>query len=755
MKNQRPFANAANASASSTAASIAIDAAVPRLFAVGARSLRDCFFFFFAVRRSRRPAPAGADPGIESLGGASRFSASEEARDEEDVPEDAPPRWRRATAASPAWPPGGAWRPPGSWSRSPPSRRSAAPGFEPERRRVPQRAHERRHRGVRVGLGRFAERRDGTAGAVAGGETVLLDVQLERQRASADSAANAAASLRGPSGSSPGRRRARRPQGTARGCRGVPRHPPGRFLATTPAPHRDSSRTRTGRRGRGWRTLPKTPGKNRDRRETTTATTTTRGGKRSRRSSMAFDPRARVSSRPGSRSGPSSRGNARAASPRFPRFPRRTRRAPPARARATRAKPPASPAPASASAAPASAPEREGERPHPRDGHPRGRRELRGERGEKPAAGGAPAGRGARGRGGPNPPLGEAENRRRPGDGRRRRRQRRERRLDDEEGVAGPPRSRRSRACRGKVNATHSRRTREHRRAPGPGPVDGRPDPRGFESRHLRAEQSGPARIGATRAGVRGGSPRRTSRARSRRGGGGVSTSSASGRKKTARTEAPSPSRARWPGTAPRAPSSSPRSEGAPFLFLFCFFFRGGGGARRVRVRVRRRVRASPPISSRYAPFAFLPTAARLRYGARRARRRRGRTRTRPGARRPARSRRRTRTRDSATTSRFSSLRGADRLLSGRHRRTIRALRTKTRGTRIPTIPSRSRRRRTCPATFPDGVVLPESPARLGPRRAPRADERRRFRKRLLPFAVLAAPPADREGDAQSRRRPP
>ena len=51
-----------------------------------------------------------------------------------------------------------------------------------------------------------------------------------------------------------------------------------------------------------------------------------------------------------------------------------------------------------------------------------------------------------------------------------------------------------------------------------------------------------------------------------------------------------------------------------------------------------------------------------------------------------------------------------------------------------------------------DGVVLPEESPPPGSDRGegPRATKRRRFRKRLLPFAVLAAPPADREGDAHS-----
>ena len=289
---------------------------------------------------------------------------------------------------------------------------------------------------------------------------------------------------------------------------------------------------------------------------------------------------------------------------------------------------------------------------------------------------------------------------------------------------------------------------------PGPGPVDGRPDSRvGFESRHLRAEQSGPARIGATRAGVRGGSPRGGRRERdpdAAGGGGECPRRPPPAERKTARTEAPSPSRARWPGTASRAPSSSPRSEGAPFLFLFLLLF-----PRRRRRATRTRTRPPPrtrlPRSrhdTRLSPF--YPRTARLRYGARRARRRRGRTRTRPGARRPARSRRRTRTRDTRTTSRFF-LRSEAPIgsSSGRHRRTIRALRTKTRGTRIPTIPSRSRRRRTCPATFPTGwSSLNRRPARTAEGAA--RDEAAAVSKTPPPFRRPRGSPADREGDAHS-----
>ena len=200
--------------------------------------------------------------------------------------------------------------------------------------------------------------------------------------------------------------------------------------------------------------------------------------------------------------------------------------------------------------------------------------------------------------------------------------------------------------------------------------------------------------------------------------------------------------RARLP--APRAPRAR--------LFFFCFFFRGGGGARRVRVRVRRRVRVSPDLVTIRA-FRLFTHERRVSDTERGERvgveEEHGRVQA-PAARRG---------------------RGGERVRAIRVRRRVFFFAKRSRsaplrgGTVGRSEPFGRRRvgrgyRRYHPARGDAGHAQRRfrrggpprriAAARLGPRRAPRATKRRRFRKRLLPFAVLAAPPADREGDAHS-----
>ena len=598
-------------------------------------------------------------------------------------------------------------RPSGGASRS--ARTSAATAASGSTRtfRGTSRRHRRRRRGRRA---------------------VLLDVQLERPtRASADSAATPPPASAGRAGGlARGRRRARRPlTWTARGCRAGPAASPGTRAATTPAPRTgDSSRTRTAAACDGERSrLLERPatGERRRRRRPRRAAGNARAEVRWRsiqRPGVVAPGLPLGTVKPRKRQGGESALSALSApdAARVQRVRGRRERSRPlpgaclrlrgsrfrSRTRRGASPSPGRPPPGTTRAARRARRETRRRRSPGRKRRPRARRtgpsaSAKPKIGAGPETGATPA---------PEARAAASTTRK---------------------ASRVPPRSRRSRACRGKVNATHSRRTREHRRASRsrsrrrktrlwrPGSV-----------RHPRAEQSGPARIGATRAGVSAGPPAAdvASAIPTRLGGGGCPR-----RPPPAERKRREPKLLRRAGRGGqelrRARLPAPRAPRARLFFFFFWNFSAAAEARDARTRTRPPPRTRLPRSrhdTRLSPF--YPRTARLRYGARRARRRRGRTRTRPGA--PARRGRggeRVRG-DTRTTARFFRSEAPIGSSSGRHRRTIRALRTKTRGTRIPTIPSRSRRRRTCPATFPTGWSWPRPAARrrtAGGRRARRS----------------------------------
>ena len=617
-------------------------------------------------------AGAGADPGIESLGGASRFSASEEARDEEDVPEDAPPRWRRATAASLRM---------AARRRLAPARVMVALAAELGAPPLP---------GSSPSGGASRSARTSAATAASGSDSdVSRNVATappapsraakpssstsssKGNASSADSAANAATSLRGPSGSSPGTAARAASPGTARGMPRCPAASPGTLSGDDPsAAHRGLVPYANGPPGPRMANVPenswKEPRPERDddgddhdaRRETLAPKF---DGVRSTRQGVVapglplgtVKPRKRqggesalsaLSAPDAARAASACAGDASEAASR-PRRPPPPPRLPLPLPNAKGSVPiPGTATPGDDASREASA-ERNPppEEPRPEEA-PAGEADRNPSASAKPKIGAGPetgADAGARGESGG---------------------------LDDEEGVAGPSPLAPLAGVPWKGECDPFTKD-EGTPTSFPVPVPSTEDPiRASGSNLAISALSNPGRLeSARRAPTFAAGPPAADVASAiptRLGGGGVSTSSASGRKKNGANR----SSFAEPGEVAR--NCVARAFQLPALrgraFSFSASFSAAAEARDAYAYASAAAYASPPISSRYAPFAFLPTngASPIRSAASASASRKNTDASRrppPGAAAAANAY----ARYAYDVAFFSSLRGADRLLFG------------------------------------------------------------------------------------------